>query len=154
MRLYLAAPWSQRDQARIMSQKLMEAGHIVTATWFNQEPTDDPAMLREFALRDIEELFSANMLILINSQKRGEETSGKAVETGLAIATLKGIIIVGERSNIFHYLNMPIVDSIEEALKELQGWVPIEYSHPFGNMPAAVRGSLDSPHAPEAVPVS
>ena len=138
LKLYLAAAWENREAIIGYKKQLEDAGYIVTSTWMLQESTDDPVLLREHALRDLEQLLAANILVLINSQKRGQETSGKAVETGVAIATLKGIILVGERSNIFHYLKIPVVASLEEAIEELKNWEAVTYSHPaWGEMESA-----------------
>ena len=124
MKLYVAGPWVDRDQVNVEAQKFRDAGHVVDCRWLtlhtdvgqaagnalNQDEHQD--FLREQAMNDIEDLLNSDALVVINSAK----SEGMAVETGIAIAALMPIMIVGRRTNIFHTLNMPIFATSEEAI--------------------------------------
>lgn len=124
MKIYLAAPWEDKIIAQNAAEKFREAEFEITSQWLTSEETDDPDTLKAHALRDINDLLDSNMLVLLNTQERGYETSGKAVETGIAIAWLKPIIMVGNPTNVFHYLNIPKVDTVDEAIEEAKRWIP------------------------------
>lgn len=117
MKIYLAAPWAERDLAREVAAKFEAAGHVITKQWWDHCDNDDFA---EQATEDIWGVLNADVLVLLNTQKRGEETSGKAFETGVAWMAELPIILVGEPSNVFHYLPaVKIVKTVEEALGTL-----------------------------------
>lgn len=119
--IYLAAPWSERDQLTPIIDKLFKAGFYPTEPWWSHEDTSDPQELIEQAKLDARGVLRADAFILLNTQPRGQETTGKAVEMGIALAERIPIILVGERTNVFHYLpSVTVVSSIEEAIDELR----------------------------------
>ncbi len=71
-----------------------------------------------------------DVFILLNTQKRGQETSGKAVEFGYALAMGKRCVVVGETSNIFHLLDdvehVEMVEDINPNFPWTQAWVDLE----------------------------
>ena len=116
-RIYIAAPWDRRHEMPAIAWQFEEAGYEITHRWW-EEDTDIPAELRKCAENDWRAVRTADALVVINSQPRGQETSGKAVETGLAIAYGLPIFVVGEITNIFHYLpQVRLVASVDEALE-------------------------------------
>lgn len=130
-KIYVAAPWADRELAKEAKLKLEADGFEVTSRWIEKhlpKPSDqsglgyDRVILIQEAGHDVEDVFNADIVILLNTQKRGEETSGKAVETGMAMAWMKPVIVVGEISNIFHYL-MPVVTTLDEAVALIQSWM-------------------------------
>lgn len=117
--LYLAAPWDMREQAKEVRTLFQQAGWTVTSNWLDwpndHEPTDDE--LQHEAIADLADIASSDLLVVLNWQARGEETSGKAVETGYALAKGIPVIIVGERSNVFHFLPyVTVVATLKDAL--------------------------------------
>ena len=94
LKVYIAAPWEERKIAIEAKEKLEGAGYVVTSRWIDShlEDTESEETLKEEAFADINDILEANMLVLFN-QGMG---TGKHVETGLGIATLKSFIIVGE----------------------------------------------------------
>ena len=124
MKLYVAGPWADRPLVNIEAQKFRDAGHTVDCRWLtlhtevgqgNADALNEDEhqeFLREQAMNDIEDLLNSDALVVINTQK----SEGKSVETGIAIAALLPIMIVGKRTNIFHTLNMPIFATSEEAI--------------------------------------
>ena len=121
MKIYLAAPWPDRELARAFAARLTDRGFAITRDWWNHECVgDDPIKYRQYAMDDWAAVLSADALVLLNTQKRGEETSGKAVETGIAISRHIPVIVVGGWTNIFHFLpGVSIVPTTEEVFDEL-----------------------------------
>lgn len=126
LRIYVAAPWIHRDQAREAAGKILEAGHMITRAWWDHESMiedNDPhraKILAEQARKDLFGVQSADLMIVLNSAK----SEGKAVEQGIAIDMELPIIGVGARGlvtkNIFHYLACyRWVSTIEDAIKEI-----------------------------------
>lgn len=125
MKVYIATAWTNKDQAKEARTKLLEAGLEVNSRWLDVQgsvggmgsPLDK--MVTE-ANHDWEDVVNADVFLLLNNQKRGEETSGKAVETGMALQSKKKVIMVGEPSNIFHLLSeVTVCKSIEEAVGKI-----------------------------------
>lgn len=122
LKIYIAAPWVRRPEAIEAGKQFEAAGFTVTSRWFKHEgdPNDptgitgDPTNVRQQALEDIEDVRSADWLVVLNLQK----SEGKAVETGIAIASGIPFISVGGRSTIFQILGIE-VDTVEEAINVL-----------------------------------
>lgn len=119
--VYLAAPWDMKDKAKEARKQFLDAGWTVTSRWIDYAGTAvaTELELRQEAERDIRDIIRSNLLVLLNLQPRGSETSGKAVEMGFALAYGIPIIVVGEWSNVFHFLpEVTMVHTVEEAIKE------------------------------------
>jgi len=120
LKVYLAAPWTHRDFAPAWAKAFTDAGHTITLPWWEHPETDKPEELQNCAIDDFTAVVRADVLVLFNTQLRGSETSGKAVETGIALAHIKPIILIGERTNVFHHMpNVYKVATITEALELL-----------------------------------
>jgi nucleoside 2-deoxyribosyltransferase len=117
MKVYIAAPWTHKADAARTAAMLEAAGHEVTKRWWEHREvpgylTDDHANdgeLREQAEEDVQGVCDADVFVLLNYAK----SEGKAVETGVAIACGIPIIVVGRRSNLFHYLSVVVVTSVD-----------------------------------------
>ena len=125
MRVYVAAPWDARPAASAYAQELQARGHEITREWWKEEGTPgyelDEAHFRDVAVWDFVAVKTADVLVLLNSQRRGEETSGKAVETGIALAFGVPVIVVGGWTNVFHYFpGVKIVKDTTEATATLE----------------------------------
>jgi nucleoside 2-deoxyribosyltransferase len=128
VKCYIAGPWTDRKGVvSDMRDALIAAGFTVTASWIDSIDTDDPAGLIVAAKQDIEDIYKSDVFILINQQPRGQETSGKAVETGIAMTLGLPILGLGEKTNIFHHLEHPAFctwyKTIPELVNTLQDWV-------------------------------
>jgi len=125
IKIYIAAPWAEKAYAKEVSKDFRAAGFDVVSRWIDfHEGTSsdglqlDPVKLQREALNDIEDVMAADILVLLNLQARGTETSGKAVETGMALAMGKDVVMVGGPTNVFHFLDtVRKVDSIEDAIE-------------------------------------
>lgn len=117
---YVAGPFDHRPQVREIIAKIQAAGWSTNSRWAAEDnediAPDDPLRedkLRFQATRDVEDVLMADGLIYVNSKK----SDGKATELGLSIATLKPIVIIGDReNNIFLNLNIPAFPTVEEML--------------------------------------
>ena len=126
MRIYIAAPWADRPRATAFAERLEARGHTITHKWWVDEEKEtnyklDKVYFRQCAIDDFVAIHTAERVVVLNTQKRGEETSGKAVETGIALALQIPVIVVGEWTNVFHYFpGVRLVESEEEALEAIR----------------------------------
>jgi hypothetical protein len=120
LRVYVAGPWAERDKAAAVAAQIQARGHEITHDWWNYDGGEDQseAFLRKCAYDDIFAVGDCDVLLLLNTQKRGEETSGKAVEMGMAYAWRKRILGVGIRgTNLFQYTDeVEWFPTVEEAI--------------------------------------
>jgi nucleoside 2-deoxyribosyltransferase len=117
MRVYIAAPYPERDAARLLMAELERAGFEVTSTWLREEDE----LADKFARLDLADVDRADVLVAINPPtylKAG--TGGRHVELGYALALHKPIVLVGERSNIFHFLDNVQVAPLEAVIPTLR----------------------------------
>lgn len=128
MRIYLAAPWVDRDLAQRYAKFIESKGHVITHPWWNYEGADQTLESEEFlkdcAKHDVAGVETADVVIVLNTNK----SEGKAVEQGLAIAFEKPIICMtpgaAPTHNIFHHLsNYRHVKTMEQAVDALQQYV-------------------------------
>lgn len=124
-KIYVAAPWVDKNLAAAAAEYLQKAGHTITRNWWDFDSTEDglpESFLRECAKKDVEGVVDCDVVIVMNTQK----SEGKAVEQGIAIALEKPIICItyGAKpsSNIFHnlscYQHVTSLGAAVEALKQ------------------------------------
>lgn len=113
-RVYIAAPYELREEAKRIRLDLIARGFIVTSRWLTQ--TDENG--DEFARMDLADVAAADVLLALNpADFANKGTGGRHVELGYALALGKEVAVVGVRSNIFHYLSdVRIIASAEELL--------------------------------------
>ena len=112
-RIYVAAPWIARAEAKEFANVLHEIGYEITMNWWDYESearglekdTENYAkFLHMCATKDLRGVRTADAVVLMNSSK----SEGKAVEQGIAIALGIPIIAIGKlgehSQNVFHYL--------------------------------------------------
>jgi hypothetical protein len=133
MRVYIAAPWAERELAKQVAERLIAKKHIITHDWWNYDPgklgvAEDEEFLRKCARDDMDAVHDCEVFLLLNTQERGQETSGKAVELGLALGmyarygeSFIRILGVGIRgTNIFQVLpEVEWFDSIDAAVEAI-----------------------------------
>lgn len=128
-KVYVACPWHDRDLAKEAARKLEEAGHVISHNWWDYDNGDqvDSDYHKRCAKDDLNAVMESDVLFLMNLQERGKETSGKAVETGLALALnyIHGpkfikIFMQGVKTNVFHCLDdFEYVSGVEEVIEKL-----------------------------------
>lgn len=121
MIIYLAAPWKYRAQAKVRASQLRDHGHQIVSRWHDEwaeKPDaayDHPEQQTE-AEKDVMDVKAAEVVLVLNLEK----SEGKAVEQGIALARGIPIVVVGERTNVFHHLRqVRMVSDFDEALRWL-----------------------------------
>ena len=120
MKVYIAAPWVNREDAAKVEARLIEEGFEPTARWIKNHGDESGYNLKEEAQHDVEDLYKSDAILVLNLAK----SEGKATEQGMAFIMGMPIIVVKSNPNpvnIFHNLTSQFksVDNLEEALVEL-----------------------------------
>jgi hypothetical protein len=123
MRVYVASRYSERGKARTRAahDAFRNAGHSITHDWTHEDDTLTGLVkdryLTECAILDYEGVVDADAFVLLVEP----EMKGAWTELGMALATLRTVIIIGgTHENIFE--RMPEVhhcDSVDEAMRLL-----------------------------------
>lgn len=101
MKIYIAAPYPTRDDATALMHKLESQGYVVTSRWL-KAPDE---LNHDGAQKDLDDVEAADVLVALNDEPwHNAGTGGRHVEFGYALALKKTIVLVGNRSNIFHHL--------------------------------------------------
>ena len=112
LKVYLAGPYSMKEEIREFAEQLWRVGVVVTSRWLEEEWPPD-TQLHEVsdtehavsAKRDFEDITTANGMIFFSvSPQHPTVRGGRHVEFGLALAMHKWVWVIGPRENIFHYL--------------------------------------------------
>jgi nucleoside 2-deoxyribosyltransferase len=115
-RVYIAAPFSEKELARETACRFEEAGFEVTTPWWDHPYSVESQILREQAEEDLEGIIYADAFVLLNTKL----SEGKAVETGYALCHGIPVIVIGSispESNVFLYLKeVTVVNTVEEAI--------------------------------------
>lgn len=121
-RVYIAAPWVDRDQVPAIVIVLESSGYTITHKWwvFEGEEEEVSWEFKQLCARlDVDGVRTADAVLLLNSSK----SEGKATEQGLALAYGIPIVVIGDkakRCNIFQTL--PVfhwVNDLQSALVKL-----------------------------------
>jgi hypothetical protein len=109
--LYLASRYERNEEMRLVRDRLIALGHSVCSRWIDppeeelpvtaEELNDSPASLTHRALKDLEDLKSAD---IIASFTGGGGRGGRHVEFGIGLALGKTCVVVGPREHVFHTL--------------------------------------------------
>ena len=96
LKVYIAARWDRREEARLLAHRLVEElGWEVTSSWLYPGEEDEAATTEQqakWAGRDIEDIERSALLILLTDE-RGSKTNGggKDFEAGYALGVGKGV---------------------------------------------------------------
>lgn len=115
---YIAAPYSERELAIATMRRLEVQGVEVTSRWLKVLDT----LSDEHAQNDLDDVARAAVLVALNPEGWGEKgTGGRHIEFGYALALGKPILLVGARTNIFHYLRgVNVIDDTEDLTKHVK----------------------------------
>ena len=106
MKFYLAAKYDKRAELLPVAALLMLAGHEVTSQWLmgtHKGSSNEEKV--EYALTDLNQIADCETFVLFNLPVfEAEQSSGRNVELGYALAKNKAIYIVGDGSCIFYTL--------------------------------------------------
>jgi len=118
--LYTAGPWADREIVKEIANKFRDAGYHVNSRWLDVSTETPDGMTsadyyRMQAHNDLEDVLRADVLIYCNT---GTLSEGKATELGVAMGTMKPIVVIGNRErNIFLNFDFPFFDTAELAIE-------------------------------------
>jgi nucleoside 2-deoxyribosyltransferase len=132
MKIYLAAPYQKKELMKERAAELRAAGIIVTSTWLEEphKPTIQleeltPAQHREYAVRDVKDVISADILVFQGDETRTILRAGRTAEFGMIVGANAvrskqvPIYVVGiGDENIFHHLSCVTHFSTWESLRD------------------------------------
>lgn len=117
MKIYLAASWPRRDEARHIATRLKAVGHTLTADWWNDEDISGgyangvATMPSERAARDLQAVRDADAVVCLTGDTLTK--GGRHSEVGAALALGKRVFLIGPKEQVFH--QHPLVsDTVEE----------------------------------------
>lgn len=112
--VYLAAPYGAREMIRAYADELRGQGIRVTSSWLDEQHDINPGtqgaavalsdqQVDQHAQTDIREVRGSDLLVLFTAAAVGVEGGGgRHVETGIALALGKPVVVVGAPENVFH----------------------------------------------------
>jgi nucleoside 2-deoxyribosyltransferase len=114
IKVYIAAPFEERNKALFLKAVLVNRGAIVTSTWLTDADGNTANMAaiqdrfhdcRCRAVKDYQDIDAADVFLLYKPLEihRKPTTGGHHVETGYAQGKGKPIVLFGARENVFHY---------------------------------------------------
>lgn len=111
MTVYIACPYPERDYAIAVMLACEARGLTVTSRWL-KKPDE---LADQFAREDLQDVAAADCLLALNPPGYADRgTGGRHVELGYALALGKLVVLVGSKTNIFHYLDSLVrVDSLK-----------------------------------------
>ena len=110
MDIYLAAPIHRRAEMASIADELRECGLQVVSRWHDEDTPIEAELVaeqaREFAVRDLTDIGEADTFLVFTEPLASEfeHRSGHMVETGIALAWDKRVLLVGHKRNVFHDL--------------------------------------------------
>jgi nucleoside 2-deoxyribosyltransferase len=111
MRVYLSARFERQNEMQRYSEQLRTEGIEVVSAWHELDsPSSDgfSGIARErrawLAMMDVQQLVGSNVLVSFSDADSLDPRGGKHVETGIALALGKRLLLVGSAENIFHSL--------------------------------------------------
>lgn len=140
MRIYLASKFERQAEMKRYAEKLRTMGHTVTSRWLEEETDEvgtklgwqhDPVRLAKFAKYDLDDISSADMMLVFTHE--GLSRGGMHVEFGYGLALGKRLLVVGPRPTLFHFLPRVLQFETWDAAAAFLGafhGVPLEHSCP------------------------
>jgi hypothetical protein len=106
LKIYIAGSFLDQRDLRGSADQLWKLGHEITGSWLQEVAQSETLTTEEFkrklALKDIAEVYAADLIIQDNRRSSG----GKNVEWGIGLGQFqkKLLWLVGKPSHVFHYL--------------------------------------------------
>lgn len=119
MKVYLAAPFGEREAQREIAKKFVAAGHVVTSRWIEGGEFNLPGS--NAAQLDLDDVAAADCLVL-KTFPHGTLVSGggRHFEFGFAYGIGKTCIVVGDKEHIFcHLTDVKVVPTYDAAIELL-----------------------------------
>lgn len=139
-KIYLAAPWAFKEEAKKVRDQFTAAGIDVTSRWLDLhgQSGDDwnPDILEREAIDDIEDLCASDGIVVLHYKI----SEGKSFEQGFFLGISrelkkihKMIVVLppdfGRSHNVFHYMRevYDVVPTVEDAIAKVQTWNATEF---------------------------
>lgn len=134
MRIYIAAPFCRKSEARDIRALMRARNYTVTSTWIDSKEATDKVsseILTQAAIENLNDLEQADTIVFLNlSEFVLEGQGGKHFECGYALAQGKHLIVVGQRSQVFHYHpSVTVCFSVSELFNHLRSMEKLERAH-------------------------
>ncbi|HOW70460.1 MAG TPA: hypothetical protein PKY77_07660 [Phycisphaerae bacterium] len=108
MKVFIAS--HSQELASKLRDLILGRGHECTARWIVEDTRfhaghgaySDEERAR-LALMDAEDVAAADVLVLIAEEEGRTVPGGKHVETGMALAAGRPVVVWGRRENVFHW---------------------------------------------------
>lgn len=114
VRIYIAAPYQLKDEGLALRRRLLLLGAFVTSRWL-LESEENSARSAQLCLDDVDD--ASTVLAISPEAWANRGTGGRHVELGYALARGKRLILIGHRTNVFHYhAELEVVDTIDQAV--------------------------------------
>jgi len=105
MKVYIAAPGELQQRALDLAYKLRGQGFLITSRWLTVDLSTQQG-LDQYAREDLADIDEADAFVALNPAEWARiGTGGRHFECGYAYHAGKWIVVVGARTNIFHYLS-------------------------------------------------
>lgn len=122
VRIYIAGSFIDQQALRDPADQLWKLGHEITGSWLHEVAKPEVLTTEEFkrklALKDIAEIYAADLIIQDNRRSSG----GKNAEWGIGLGQFqkKLLWLVGKPSHVFHYLADKQFENWEECIECLK----------------------------------
>jgi len=111
LKIYLAAPYSRKDQMNVYAAELRAGGVEVTSSWLVERHSPSIQVHEvsheenlQYVINDIKEIHAAKVMVFFTDPTKTILRAGRHVEFGIAIERRMPIFVIGtERENIFHH---------------------------------------------------
>lgn len=110
MKIYLAAPFGDREKMEAVAKRLIAAGHDITARWvFGGE---EGLTREQIAVLDLDDVDAADTVMSFTFPRGTLKSGGgRHVEFGYGLARGKRLVVIGYRENVFYH--WPTVELFE-----------------------------------------
>jgi hypothetical protein len=133
MKIYVAASYPRKEDAKLVAEELKRAGHIlIAARWLYEDEGYDSDLNRDeteeqkcerlagAAVRDIEDVKECDVLVCLTDGENQLTHGGRHSEFGMALLLGKKAILVGPLEQVFHYHPAVIhYDTVEKMLEAM-----------------------------------
>ena len=102
MRVYVAAPWSKKNEASAIASTLEARGLMITQRWWEHPETTDIRALRQQASADLRGVQDSDVFVYLGLGK----SEGKATELGYALAYGRPVVAYVPLAALDPHLNL------------------------------------------------
>lgn len=113
IKFYLASRYSRRAELCRYRDMLVSMGQEVTTRWLDGDYPTDPngrslvapdEVRAKVAAEDMADVLAADVFVAFTEPARNDGRGGRHVEFGIAVASGKRLVVIGEAENVFYML--------------------------------------------------